>query len=229
LPREADLIVDITRWSNRLFVRGAADGVSVLFVVDVDSAIVIDKLYADFLSVSPDGRFAAFKKARPRNDDGSDVYVVYDIAKTAADNRMQPRTGLGAMVSCGVAVYPPSNVRDQTYDWTPDQPTHKVVSPISWIDATTFAFVDYSEQTATVVLVSMRSGISNPDIRTKRLDTDQVIDVAKLHVDAAHPPASRIIVSDILPIKTTATGWVIELAFVGGGDYFKTWTLDLEI
>jgi len=68
----------IARWKNRLTLYGG-DYSSGAQVFDLGRWSVVDEILGQMLTVSPDGRFIAYRRMVPRNIDEPPVYIVYDV------------------------------------------------------------------------------------------------------------------------------------------------------
>jgi hypothetical protein len=136
-------------------------------VVDPNTATILDDFYAASITFSPAHRFIAFTQVVPRWAEASELYLVYDLTLSSAQNCMA--TGCGGL-SQGIAVYPDENRRDRSYRVTlfdatrDDEPRlrpevlagmHGLRSDLSWISDTRFAFLDCSRSSSQVVLVDL--------------------------------------------------------------------------
>jgi hypothetical protein len=229
LPNLANSIVDVRRWSERLVVFGMVGHVSAVYVIDLTTYTVVDMFIGERASPSPDGRFVAYSRADPRTEPDGAVYLVYDVSRSTAANRMTTTSGMAAMRECGMAVFPLWNTSTRQYDPEPaPQPPHDLRSTFGWLDPTTFAFVDYSVPTAKAILVSLLNGVANPEVRVQALVADEILDRKKLELPDEVALGSAIYASDVVPIRSTSTTWVFEIV-IKGGSYVKQWTVDVEM
>jgi hypothetical protein len=77
------------------------------------------------------------------------------------------------------------------------------------------------------VVVSLRGGLSNPDILSRSLDISAIVDVEKLdnHRDN---PAEGVFASNIYATLSSVTFWNLRIVF-GDADYFKKPYIDVQI
>ncbi len=230
LPPLADTISEVRRWNNRLTVIGAIHDASVVYVVGLETATVLDTFIGALVAVSPDGRFVAYARAVPRSDPATKLYLVYDLSLSPELNRMASTFGTGAsVIFCGTAVFPVWNHDARSYEPNPSSSAfHELRSPIRWLDTTTLAFLDYAAPTISAVVISLRNGLGAPEVRSQSLDAMAIVDRRKLELAATDPLDQVIVASDIVLIRSTPTTWVIEIV-IQGGAYVKQWTVDIEM
>jgi len=114
LPDEMAQVVEILRApANHALVIGWANGdLSALAVLDTRTASVSDFFLGYIPAPSPDGRYIAFIKFYPPHgyDDKTgpeDHYMLYDLARTASQNRPAEAAALRPYM-VGTTVYPPN-------------------------------------------------------------------------------------------------------------------------
>src|SRR5476649_2584908 len=62
LPALADTISEARRWNNRVMILGALDHVSVIYVLGLETATVLDTFLGAQAAVSPDARYVAYRR-----------------------------------------------------------------------------------------------------------------------------------------------------------------------
>ncbi len=160
-------------------------------VVDVESRTLADQFLADRPSVSPNNRFVVYRRFVPRyaeNDEG--VYLLYDMSKSAAENRMSGSSddGIALEQNAGTAVFPQWNASRLAYGGRKaegNERFHELRSTLTWIDTNSFVFVDWSRpvvagpHTSSVVRIDIGSGPRDVRARIQRIDATQVIDASR--------------------------------------------------
>jgi hypothetical protein len=158
LPVEMAQVNDMRRGGdNKLVVRGMVNGSgSEIAVIDLGSAKLVDKFVCYLPSMSRDGRYIAFVKFYPSHfaEGTDDHYMLYDIAKGAAENRP---SGVPAddWKTVGKCVYPLGIAnRDNDNIGVPKGSQHSSKSEFFWNpDREEFLFADQADTVATITLV----------------------------------------------------------------------------
>lgn len=170
LPVEMAQVDDIRKGAaNKLIVRGMVNGSgSEIAVIDLGSAKLIDKFVCYLPSMSRDGWYIAFVKFYPSHfaEGTDDHYMLYDIAKGAAENR-PPETPSDDWKTVGKPIYPVGiGNRDNDNIGIPNGSQHFSKSEVFWNpDREEFLFADQRDTVAiTLVLVDVAP---NGDVAVK--------------------------------------------------------------
>jgi len=219
---------EVNVWGDRVIVLGG-DRVSEANVIDMSTGTISDIVLGRKMTLSPDGRFIAYCRMDPASEDRSAVYIVYDVGSTPDANRTSlDVTGMTRQRFAGVPMYPQWNQGNRLYEPEPGAARHDDHSPIRWLDATAFAFLDFCVPNIQVVVVSLKLGVSNPDIRVQSLEPDGVVDATKLTLPDGVPLASQVIASDLIPIRSTGNSWIFRLV-IPSSPYVKSRSVDIEM
>jgi hypothetical protein len=131
-------------------------------ILSIHPLEIVDSFLAYSPTVSPDARFIAFIKFYPAHfvDGADDRYLLYDVARSAADNR-PVNEPLNDHVNVGIAVYP--RLANQDADNTrvpPQQQHHMLAQSFFWqSDSVRYIFADEYAGDWDVVLVSIADGV----------------------------------------------------------------------
>jgi hypothetical protein len=193
-----------TYGSSRLLIRTEKQ----CFVINLRTGDVVDQFFGFDSSVSPDGRHIGHERSMPNGalvDDS--VYLVYDLERTPAENRMVP---FGLQVDAGFAVYPSENVNARQSRLNPDERhAHHRLSPLRWISPSRLLFVDSLASSIELVAVDVSNGIDKPQVATTPVDLRPFINETKL------PPydqrAFRVRVRAIEPLTSDASATLVRL------------------
>jgi hypothetical protein len=133
-------------------------GATQVFIIDAAKKALVDTFAAYDPVLSPNQRWIAFKKIYPLHGvDGSDQYMLYDLAKPAAENRpdgnAKDKTDVGMVIfPPGHANYPGSNID------LPESLHHNGGLRIYWApDSRAIAFEDHTEAGPGIALVMLDS------------------------------------------------------------------------
>jgi hypothetical protein len=129
-------------------------GATQVFIIDAAKKALVDTFAAYHPVISPNQRWIAFKKIYPLHGvDGSDQYMLYDLAKPAAENR--PDGNAKDKTSVGTVIFPPGheNYPGSNID-LPESQHHSGGTRIYWApDSRSIAFVDNTQEGPGVALV----------------------------------------------------------------------------
>jgi hypothetical protein len=190
-------------------------------VVDLVAGQLVDEFMCSRPSISPDGRFIAFVPDTPRwADTELAVYLVYDVGSSPASNHMGAVARRGATSPVGIAVFPTFNRVAQSYGRTPGDPPsdlHALQSPIKWLDARRFAFVDYqgglsgADGVLSAVVVNLYPGVMNPEVRTQSINARAIENMQKMGDAQGADPGRYVFVKDIVIVQMTTTSYILKL------------------
>lgn len=158
-------------WNNQRLI---LVGDRVVSIVDIPSATLVDEFLGVSPSISPDRRFVAYSRRTSRLDDEDDVYLVYDVSRSAPDHRLEAaQDAIQNLQNAGIPVFPEINRATRSYaaPASNSEEPHSRRSPITWLNSQTFAFLDFqgtiSPETGAgalrVVVVGPRSGPGSCD------------------------------------------------------------------
>jgi len=191
LPDEMAQVDEILRGpANRALVAGWVSGdVHAMTVLDLQTLNVSDFFYSYMPTVSPNGRYIAFIKFYPPHgyDDTSgpeDHYMVYDLTRTASQNRP---AGIAASRPdvVGTTVYPPNIGNRQTDNMRIPQGENHSAAMQSFYwgpDSDRFLFAD-KYQGALMLLMARVNG-ANGHSSVDRLEIPQAELCAKTYMQA---------------------------------------------
>jgi hypothetical protein len=164
LPGVVDEIEEVCLLPNgRFIVFGTAgDSLYNVNIIDPASAVLLDSFYGFTPGMSPNQRWLAYRKFYPRHTElqVSDEYLLYDLSKTAAQNR-PPGIGLDDHEDVGLAIFPlgqknvsgdhiglPEDQRHETRSWS-----------FLWApDSRAVVFADSCQGKLSIVLVRVDEG-----------------------------------------------------------------------
>jgi hypothetical protein len=173
-------VVVLVKPSKALVLGRAGHSFWLANVVELPSGKIVDHFTPFRPVVSPGNRFLAYLKdfpPRPGPVTISHEYIVYDLSRSADDNR--PRFKPGITYDAGWPVYPPGAKNARGENVLPEgSPTHSLTSAsLFWLDNDTLAFTDYFQGQNLLVVVNLRRGVSDASVRTLSLDPDQLVDL----------------------------------------------------
>ena len=92
-------------------------------VVDLVSGLVADQFFVARPSISPTGRFIAYRRFQPPSSQDEDVLLVYDMGSSVQLNRLPPNPrGMEFMRDVGLPVFPEWHAANQKYRGRNDTP-----------------------------------------------------------------------------------------------------------
>ena len=181
LDRRSRKVTDVfVQGQSRAIVTINSSVAQIVTIVDLASWTELDKFLCYEASVSPDSHMVAFKKFFPSNHPvGPALYLAYDVTLSPAANRM---SATESEADAGWAFYPDQNRQQLTYDLSLFNATnqHLLRSPLTWIDNSHLAFIDYSNEKTNAVMVNLMSGVASPVVSTQLLDESALVNVAAL-------------------------------------------------
>jgi len=199
-----------TFWAGaKLILTGPSyNGGSRLVVVERASSTVVDSFYARSPSVSASGRMLVFTKHYPRRpiSEPSDVYLLYDLALSATQNRLiEAGPPEEDRWTAGKPIFPDWNRTNQSVESQPNSAqVHVLRSPLAWYDDRWIFFIDSVSQHSFVVGIDT----SNATSRSAELNPTALIDASGL------PPsfdlASLVNAEQIEPLEITATTYRVK-------------------
>jgi hypothetical protein len=145
---------------GRLLVFGANYNDANLNIVDPTNATLLDSFEGFAPAMSPNQRWLAYRKFYPRHTefDPSEEYLLYDLTKTAAQNR-PPGVPTDDRDDVGVAIFPLVESSNAPFDnsWLPEVQQHGAGSDsFFWAsDSQAVVFGDILQKLFSVVLVTI--------------------------------------------------------------------------
>ena len=177
-----DLVVP---WASERLVLIAAEMAS---VVDLVSELVVDQFLVARPSISPTGRFIAYRRFQPPSSQDEDVLLVYDVGSSVQLNRLPSNArGMEFMRDVGLPVFPEWHTANQKYrgrNDTPGAPIETLRSAVVWATDTDFVFLagrgGSADPDASLAIhhVHVRGGAQHPVLRSQTIDANKVIDLA---------------------------------------------------
>ena len=156
-------------------------------VVDLASGVVADQFFVARPSISPTGRFIAYRRFQPPTSQDEDVLLVYDVGSTVPLNRLPPNARGDFMRDVGLPVFPEWHTANQKYrgrNDTPGAPTETLRSAAVWATDTDFVFLagrgGPADADASVAIhhVHLRGGGQPPVVRSQTIDANKLLDLA---------------------------------------------------
>lgn len=170
--RSPDLVVP---WASERLVIISAEMAS---IVDLASELVLDQFLVARPSISPDGRFIAYRRFQPAGSPDEDLLLVYDVSSNTQVNRLRaPITD--AMRDVGLPVFPEWHAANQKYrrgNQTPDTAIETLRSPVAWATDTAFVFLSGRGESAgpdaslAIHHVRVRGAGQPPVLRSQTID-----------------------------------------------------------
>jgi hypothetical protein len=180
--RSPDLVVP---WGSERLVLIAAEMAS---VVDLVSELVVDQFLVARPSISPTGRFVAYRRFQPPSSQDEDVLLVYDVGSSVQSNRLPSNArGMEFMRDVGLPVFPEWHTANQKYrgrNETPGAPIETLRSAAVWATDTDFVFLagrgGPADPDASLAIhhVRVRGGGQRPLLRSQTIDANKLIDLA---------------------------------------------------
>jgi hypothetical protein len=180
--RSPDLVVP---WASE---RLALITAEIASVVDLGSELVVDQFLVARPSISPDGRYIAFRRFQPGGAKDEDVLLLYDVSSSAQLNRLpsNPR-GTEVMRDTGLPVFPEWHRSNRKYhgrNETPGAVTETLRSPLVWATDTGFVFLAGrggpadADTSLEIHHVDVRGGGQRPVVRSQTIDANKVLDLS---------------------------------------------------
>jgi hypothetical protein len=177
-----DLVVP---WASERLVLITANMAS---VVDLVSELVVDQFLVARPSISPNGRYIAYRRFQPPSSQDEDVLLVYDVGSGVQLNRLPSNArGMEFMRDVGLPVFPEWHAANQTYRGrsdTPGAPIETLRSAVVWATDTDFLFLagrgGAADPDASLAIhhVHVRGGAQQPVLRSQTIDASTLIDLA---------------------------------------------------
>jgi hypothetical protein len=136
--RSSDAVVP---WASERLVLITAEMAS---VVDLVSELVLDQFLVARPSISPTGRFVAYRRFQPSSSQDEDVLLVYDVGSSVQLNRLPPNARSEFMRDVGLPVFPEwhaANQKNRGRNDTPGAPNETLRSSVVWATDTDFVFL----------------------------------------------------------------------------------------
>ena len=181
--RSPDAVVPFA--SDRLVVISA----EMASIVDLVSELVVDQFLVARPSISPNGRFIAYKRFfQPPWSEDEDVLLVYDVSSVPLNRLPSSARGMEAMRDVGLPIFPEWHATNQKYrgrNETPGAPIETLRSAVVWATDTDFVFLagrggPAPDASLAIHHVHLRGGGQPPVVRSKTIDTNTLIDRASL-------------------------------------------------
>ena len=139
-------------------------------IADLFTLRTVDSLFCYSPTISPTGKFVIYVKFfQPHFMPSwvySDVYLVYDLSKSASRNALNLPGALDGQREKGFPVYPVENSRRKSYaplvQHTDDVEGHTNVSAFTWISPSRVQFVDYYRGSRSLVTIDLSNGPEHP-------------------------------------------------------------------
>jgi hypothetical protein len=179
--RSPDLVVP---WASERLVLITAEMAS---VVDLVSELVVDQFLVARPSISPNGRFIAYRRFQPSSSKDEDVLLVYDVGSSVPLNRVPNARSMEFMRDVGLPVFPEWHAANQKYrgrNDTPGAPIETLRSGVVWATDTDFVFLagrgGSADPDASLAIhhVRVRGGGQQPILRSQTIDASKLIDLA---------------------------------------------------
>lgn len=222
LDRRTRKVEDVLLWNDTFVVfdvGGAASHVNVIR----PTASEPDFFSSYFPVISPDNRLIVYLRFFPPASDEPFVYLAYDVALSAAQNRIvggsQP---VSELADVGWPFYPDSNRLLRIYGQAGPSPAELGLgSKFTWIDARRMAFLAYFGGKSRVLLVDFTPGITAPIVQAQELDETAIVDSTEVEPGT---PAASIIAAESITSQILASG-AVELSITfekGPRPFLKT-------
>jgi hypothetical protein len=179
--RAPDVVVP---WASERLVLIAAEMAS---VVDLGSELVVDQFLVARPSISPTGRFIAYRRFQPPSSQDEDVLLVYDVGSSVQLNRLPSNArGMEFMRDVGLPVFPEWHTANQKYrgrNDTAGAPIETLRSAVVWTTDTDFVFLagrgGSADPDASLAIhhVHVRGAGQTPVVRSQTIDTNKLIDL----------------------------------------------------
>jgi hypothetical protein len=157
-------------------------------VVDLVSELIVDQFLVARPSISPTGRFIAYRRFQPSASQDEDVLLVYDVGSRVQLNRLPSNApGMDAMRDVGLPVFPEWHSANQKYrgrNDAPGAPIETLRSAVVWATDTDFLFLagrgGSADPDASLAIhhVHLRGGGQLPVRRSQAIDANTLIDLA---------------------------------------------------
>jgi len=180
---------------NKLCVKGElARGGLILSIVDLNDLSVLDTLWATReLAVSSSSKFLVYLSYSSAftPSDFSPVVLLYDLAKTAKENRLGEDV---TVENGGRPIFPPENVQVESYSPLLAEGRIGYTSPFLWsIDDTKIVFFYLFDETRDeprrktnfLAVVDISDGVENSRVKRKRIDLEEYVDLSEQSQDVA--------------------------------------------
>jgi hypothetical protein len=175
----------VVPWASERLVLITAELAS---VVDLASELVVDQFFVARPSISPTGRFIAYRRFQPSSSRDEEVLLVYDVGSSVQLNRVPSVAGgMDFMRDVGLPVFPEWHAANQKYRGrsdTPGAPVETLRSAVVWSTDTDFVFLSGRGGSAdpdaslTIHHVHVRGGGQPPFLRSRTIDANALIDLA---------------------------------------------------
>jgi hypothetical protein len=188
---------------------------TLVIVLDIPTATVADRFLAERPVVSPNSRYIAYTKpvGRLARVDTGAVYLVYDLAKDSTGNRMTNPDPGDEELHVGVAVYPAWNRDARSYSGSYDAQGGRTLrkSPLRWVSSDAFAFLHQSENSVSVVLVTLDVAPAARSINLKLAELVHLpVGSGSIH------PAAQVIATDIVSVAYSTASCRVRIVFERG-------------
>lgn len=148
-------------------------------VVDLESGRQ-DTIWTHKYQFSPSRRFLVFSSWYARGVPPAtrrSIVLMYDMAKSAAENRLDSYRERRHQVYSGKPVFPEENVKQRSYNRLLAE-RHYIMSPFLWsADETRIVFIAFAEleRRNYLVKIDLSKGLDEPVVRRKDLDVKEYI------------------------------------------------------
>ncbi|HEX5108074.1 MAG TPA: hypothetical protein VFV95_06490 [Vicinamibacterales bacterium] len=181
--RSPDMVVP---WASDRLVVITAEMAS---IVDLVSELVVDQFFVARPSISPTGRFIAYRRFfQPPWSQDEDVLLVYDVGSSVPLNRLPSNArGMEAMRDVGLPVFPEWHRANRKYrgrNDTPGAPIETLRSAVVWATDSDFVFLGArggaADPDAALAIhhVHVRGAGQPPVLRSQAIDASKLIDLA---------------------------------------------------
>jgi hypothetical protein len=216
--------VDVIGKSRAVIFGRIAQNAVLVNLISLPIGSVLDNFMCFWPSLSPDHHFLAYVKYFPGHPGPVDItneYIVYDLTKTAAENRMSVRKGTAYDV--GLPIYPPGATNAANEFVAPDAlSAHVMVSDgLFWLDETdTVCFVDRWRAADSLIVADVSRGVRHTNVTAHKLDVTRMVDMAACQKTTSpsdfkawsKDPASLVSITDITLSQPGASGVLLTMA-----------------
>lgn len=173
--------------SSRLVVIGELPyGGNTFFIVDLVQRQLEETIWAYGYAISPSKRFLVYETHYPRMmtpDARRSILLVYDMAKSAAENRLllhessssKERGFIPEYSSTGVPVFPETNATKTSYIVTLEE-DHLYMSPFLWAEnEKQIVFLEFYQNKNYLVVLNLGAQLVHPEIVRERIDIQSLV------------------------------------------------------
>jgi len=146
---------------------------------DLEARKTADEWYGYHFRLSPDGRYLAFVKFYPRfapPESVSDVVLVYDLGRSATENRSTPQAG---PEDAGIPVFPRYNAQSGTLEPGAGTDKFMAIPPLVWAGNELRFFVRDKDNTLLAVSVDLNGRVPGARVTVRAASAPMAARVAE--------------------------------------------------